>query len=181
MDSLVKPVATYGCAVWPPSANVYEALLSQNTEVTIPKAAAKDALESTHLKILKWVLGFHKKTSNNFCYGDTGRLPWTLTVLPQCIRYYLRACTVVEGNVNTLLYHTFQEQKKLNLSWYHTWSSIVSCGTIAKPDSSPVQATYEHLHDTFINHCSSELLSHKSVKDVLLRGSKSWIRRGAIS
>ena len=108
MDSLVKPVATYGCAVWLPSTNVFKALLSQNTKVTIPKAAAKDALESTHLKILKWVLGVHKRTNNNFCYGDTGRLPWTLTVLPQCIRYYLRACTVVDGNVSTLLYDTFQ-------------------------------------------------------------------------
>ena len=163
MDSLVKPVATYGCAVWLPSANVYKALLSLNTEVTIPKAAAKDALELTHLKILKWVLGVHKKTSNNFCYGDTGRLPWTLTVLPQCIRYYLRASTAVEGNVNTLLYHTFQEQKELNLSWYHTWSSIISCSTIAKPDLSPVQATYKHLHDTFINHWSSELLSQSKM------------------
>ena len=163
MDSLVKPVATYGCAVWLPSANVYKALLSLNTEVTIPKAAAKDALELTHLKILKWVLGVHKKTNNNFCYGDTGRLPWTLTVLPQCIRYYLRASTAVEGNVNTLLYHTFQEQKELNLSWYHTWSSIISCSTIAKPDLSPVQATYKHLHDTFINHWSSELLSQSKM------------------
>ena len=163
MDSLVKPVATYGCAVWLPSANVYKALLSLNTEVTIPKAAAKDALELTHLKILKWVLGVHKKTNNNFCYGDTGRLPWTLTVLPQCIRYYLRASTAVEGNVNTLLFHTFQEQKELNLSWYHTWSSIISCSTIAKPDLSPVQATYKHLHDTFINHWSSELLSQSKM------------------
>ena len=74
IDSLIKPVATYGCAVWLPSTNVFKALqlLSQNTEVTMPKAAAKDALESTHLKILKWVLGVHKRTNNNFCYGDTG-------------------------------------------------------------------------------------------------------------
>ena len=49
----------------------------------MPKAAAKDQLESTHLKMLKWFLGVHEKASNNFCYSNTGRLPWTLTVLPQ--------------------------------------------------------------------------------------------------
>ena len=61
----------------------------------------------------------------------------------------------------TLLYHTFQEQKELNLSWYHTWSSIVtvSCSTIAKPGFSPVQASSEHLHDTSISHWSVELPS----------------------
>ena len=51
------------------SAYAFKALLSQNTEVTIPKAAIKDAFDSTHVNILKWVLGVHKKTNNNFCYG----------------------------------------------------------------------------------------------------------------
>ena len=45
------------------------------------------------------------------------------------------------------------------MSWYHTWSWIVSGSTIAKPDFSPVQAISEHLHDTFISHRSVELLS----------------------
>ena len=40
----------------------------------LSKVAAKDTLETTHLKMLKWVLGVHKKTNNNFCYGDTGRM-----------------------------------------------------------------------------------------------------------
>ena len=157
VDSLVKPVATYGCAVWLPSTNVIKAVMSQTPGVTLPKAAAKDVLESTHLKILKWVLGVHKKTNNNFCYGDTGRYPWTLTVLPQCVNYFIRASLAVEGNVNTLLYHTFQEQKELNLTWFRTWSEIISCSTNAKPNLGLVQATSEHLQDTFTNHWETEL------------------------
>ena len=66
VDSLVKPVATYGCPVWLPSTNVLKTFVSTNQPTTIPKAAAKDPLESTHLKILKWILGIHKKSNKNF-------------------------------------------------------------------------------------------------------------------
>ncbi len=162
-DSLIKPVATYGCPVWLPSTNVIKAIISTTQGITIPKAAAKDPLETTHLKILKWVLGVHKKTNNNFCYGDTGRIPWTLTALPQCINYYLRASLAVEGNVNTLLYHTFQEQKQLNLTWYSTWSTILRSSTTAKPGLGPAHATREHLKETFINHWEVELLKQSKM------------------
>ena len=128
IDSLVKPVATYGCPVWLSSTNIVKAILSKKEEVSLPKSAAKDPLETTHLKILKWILSVHKKANNNFCYGDTGRTPWTVTVIPQCLAYFHRASLAVEGNVNTLLHHTFQEQKLLNLTWYDSWSTIANTG-----------------------------------------------------
>ena len=86
----------------------------------------KDAFETTHLKMLKWILGVHKKANNNFCYGDTGRLPWALSVLPQCLRYFDRVSQALEGPkcVNTLIHHAFQEQMKMKLSWYVTWKEI---------------------------------------------------------
>ena len=159
VDSLVKPVATYGCAIWLPSTSVIKALMSKKPDVTMPKAAAKDALESTHLKILKWIIGVHKRTNNNFCYGDTGRLPWTLTVIPQCINYFVRASQATEGNVNTLLYHSFREQRELNLTWYKTWSDIMKASISAHPGlaMNPTQAANEHLKRTFINHWEVEL------------------------
>ena len=163
IDNLVKPVATYGCAVWLPHTTVMKTLLCLSPGASVPKAAAKDPLESTHLKIMKWILGVHKKTNNNFCYGDTGRFPWTLSVLPQCIRYFVRASLAVEGNVNTLLHHAFQEQKKLNLSWFNTWSHIISCSAIARPNLGPVQATSAYLQETFINHWTVELLNQSKM------------------
>ena len=94
----------------------------------LPHVAPKDAFETTHLKILKWILGVHRKATNNFCYGDTGRLPWAISVIPQCLRYYERASVAANGLncVNTLLHHAFQEQKKMNLQWYEVWHTIQS-------------------------------------------------------
>ncbi len=157
IDSLVKPVATYGCPVRLPSTNTLKTLISPSGIATLPKATSKDTLETTHLRMLKWVLGVHKKTNNNFCYGDTGRMPWTINVLPQCINFYHRASMAVAGNVNTLLHHTFEEQKKLSMTWYHTWTNVINLSSISRPNLGPVQAASEYTKDTFIDHWKTEL------------------------
>ena len=158
IDSLVKPVATYGCPIWLPSTTLIKTLVAQDSSKTLPKAAAKDQLETTHLKMLKWILGVHRKANNNFCYGDTGRMPLAISVLPQCISYFMRAAQATDGNVNTLLHHTFQEQKQLKLSWYKTWSHIVDESCIAKPNLPPSAAARSHFAETFIAHWREELL-----------------------
>ena len=81
IDCLVKPVAMYGCQVWLPSTNITKCMADPGKR-TLSSAAVKDSFETTHLKMLKWILGVHKKANNNFCYGDTGRLPWGISTLP---------------------------------------------------------------------------------------------------
>ena len=127
VDSLVKPVALYSCQVWLPTTNIMKELIKP-ADQNLPHVAPKDAFETTHLKVLKWILGVHKKATNNFCYGDTGRLPWAISVIPQCLRYYERASVAANGLncVITLLHHAFQEQKKMNLQWYEVWHTIQS-------------------------------------------------------
>ncbi len=138
IDSLVKPVAMYSCQIWLPSSSIMRELIKPGCS-NIPKCAAKDPFETTHLKMLKWIFGVHKKTTNNFCYGDSGRVPWALSVIPQCIRYFERVSMAVAGPncVNTLIHHTFQEQKTMKLSWYNTWSVISSQHANPTPTSTP--------------------------------------------
>ena len=95
IDSLVKPVAMYACQIWLPSTAIMKEMIKPDC-YNVPQCAAKDAFETTHLKMLKWILGVHKKANNNFCYGDTGRLPWALSVLPQCLRYFDRVSQMRE-------------------------------------------------------------------------------------
>ena len=73
-----------------------------------------DAFETTHLKVLSWILGVHKKATNNFCFGDTGILPWAISVIPQCLRYFERGQAAANGPdcVNSLLHHEKMSMRK---------------------------------------------------------------------
>ena len=108
-----------------PGSIVYTDEWGAYNDLTAAAYTHQDPLETTHLKMLKWILGVHRKANNNFCYGDTGRTPWAIEVIPQCISYFVRASQATTGSVNTLLHHTFMEQRQLKLTWYNTWSSIV--------------------------------------------------------
>ena len=128
-----------------------------NQRHNLSKVAAKDTLETTHLKMLKWVLGVHKKTNNNFCYGDTGRMPWALSVLPQCLRYFgrLSRASSETNSVNFLVSQAFQEQKNLNLSWYEKLSSVAHYET---------EAAHGTMRDVFISDWRVDLGSQTKMQ-----------------
>ena len=175
IDSLVKPVATYACQIWLPCTKMAKEMArADGSRQNLARAATKDALETTHMKMLKWVLGLHKKANNNFCYGDTGRLPWALSVLPQCLRYFDRLSQTSPdvSSVNFLVHQTFQEQKNLNLSWYETWNSIAQSESKAAKHAPTNQHRAEgttptahgNLVDDFVNDWRTDLASQKKMQ-----------------
>ena len=83
-----------------------------------------------------------------------------VTGIPQCIAYFCRASLAVAGKVNTLLHHTFQEQKQLNLTWYDTWSIIIKMSTFSKPHLHPTLAARVHnICEKFVDHWKRDLLN----------------------
>lgn len=136
-DYLIKPIATYGSQIWLPSTNVCKALV--NNKGNLLQASAKDKIELMHLKLLKWTFGIHKKASNTFCYGDSGRIPLALAVLPQGVNYFRRLANNV-GTDDSLSYHAFVEQQTNSFEWYRTWSyvnNILDQPVTAYGDTSP--------------------------------------------
>ena len=154
MDSLVQPVATYGCQVWLPSTYLLRGLIDGNRS-NLSVLAAKDKLETTNLRMLKWILGVHKKTSNNFCYGDTGRLPLGLTVIPQCIQYFKRVSSATETSDNVLLYHTFQEQKANNFDWYRLWNTVSGLDPLDVPG---------RIYSTFVDQWKADVSARSKLQ-----------------
>ena len=162
IDSLVKPVAMYSCQIWLPATAIIKEIIKPDC-TNVPQYAAKDAFEITHLRMLKWVLGVHRKTSNNFCYGDSDRYPWALTVLPQCLRYFQRVSQAPEGPkcVSTLIHHAFQEQKNMNLSWFEAWNEVSRQQHQPPTQSSPVEGYHDHM---FISQWQSSLLRQSKME-----------------
>ena len=61
-DSLVLPVASYGCQVWFAETWLVKNLTDNSPGVELP-AIAKDPIEKLYLYFLKWNLGVGRKTS----------------------------------------------------------------------------------------------------------------------
>ena len=123
-DCLIRPIATYSSQIWLPSTKAFKAIV--HGKELIP-SCTKDKLELTHLKMLKWMCGIHKKASNLFCYGDSGRIPLSIGAIGQGIKYYRRVRDIDDSNGNNyLVKHAFQEQKSLSMDWYTSWMHLDS-------------------------------------------------------
>ena len=123
-DSLILPVASYGCQIWFAETWLVRNLL-ENTTGTHLTAIAKDPIERLHLSFLKWNLGVGRKTSNAAIWGDTGRLPLIIKISKQVFGYYKRLEDMSSDDATScLVKHAFNEQKRLNMNWYKRMNSL---------------------------------------------------------
>ena len=116
-DSLILPVAGYGCQVWLPETMLFKNITNTDTSPSL-QAISKDPLEKLHLSFLKWSMGVHKKTSNSPVWGDTGRYPLGIELSKQLFSYFDRLQSLDMSNSDSLVRHAFCEQRSLNLRWY---------------------------------------------------------------
>jgi hypothetical protein len=116
-DALILPVVSYGCQVWLPYTFLIRELTNPVGGFHLP-AIAKDHLERLHLSFLKWTMSIHKTASNAAVWGDCGRYPLGVILLKQVYDYHKRLVSMDQQNSSCLVRHAFNEQAKLNLSWY---------------------------------------------------------------
>ena len=130
-DSLIKPILTYGCQIWLPylsKQEIHQLLpTTEDRNAKVTYLFSKTAYEKTHLAILKWILGVNNKTSNEAIWGDTGRVPISLTVVKQVLHYFNRVTTTSEPEEISIVQKAVKEQQVLNLPWFATLREILNC------------------------------------------------------
>ena len=113
-DTLVKPIALYGCEVWGAFGhksnildNIFNNLLLKD----------KSSYEQLHLKSCKHILGISKRASNLGSRSELGRYPLMFNILLSICKYRMRLeCS----DHNDLLFHGLKSQQKLYLNSYRT-------------------------------------------------------------
>ena len=83
-DSLIKPVALYGCEFWLPS------ILSKksfNSKDTLLKFWENLPCEILNQKLCRLLLSVHKRSSRLAVIGELGRYPLLISSLKHCIKY----------------------------------------------------------------------------------------------
>ena len=171
-DSLVHPILTYGCQIFLPETNFSKILTSKtkpgqiNWQQNWLTKIARDSFETIHLGFIKWVLGVHRKASNIGSWGDSSRLPVGIGMIKLFLNYAERASTADE---NTLLYHSFLEQKILQLPWYSTLQQLK---TAFSPSTSvPLAYSYTPNAASLVHSGTAELF--KTIwKSALLKSNK---------
>ncbi len=83
-DSMVKPIMSYGCEIWGLSC----AEKTKDKLLSVKKALFP--CENIELRILKQILGVHKKSSNAAVFSEFGRVPLRLHIISQILKYFYR-------------------------------------------------------------------------------------------
>ena len=126
-DTLVLPIITYGSQIWIPNTSAGKIFSNNNanqSDVDRINSFAKDVFETFNLHYLKWILGLHKRTSNIPVYGDTGRLPLAIKIIPQCVKYFKRVEAKSLNESTSIVGHAFKEQELNDFEWFKTWNVI---------------------------------------------------------
>ena len=104
-ESLVKPIALYGCEVW--GGFGHKSALQENILSSVLKND-KPTYEQLHLKVCKQILHTLKRASNLGVRSDLGRLPLMFNIICAVCKYRIRLESYGEDD---LLYHALKSQK----------------------------------------------------------------------
>jgi hypothetical protein len=173
-DSLIVPVASYGCQTWIHNTSLFKLIAAGvlcKDEKNSLKRIAADPIERIHLKLLKWSLGLNKKATNLPCWGDSGRFPLVITQIKQAFGYYKRLEKLDCPDTPCLVGHAFAEQRQLILPWFNAWQKFTSNVnlTTASSPTTVRESTKAIFKELWFSACSvsSKLQLYTAVKKTI--------------
>ena len=117
-DHTIKPIVLYGCEIWG-MFNTTSAKCRRPTDDYLMSIYFGDYADKIHLKVLKHILGVHKRSNNVAVLSEMGRFPIYFTIVLSVIKYLHRLETLSNG----LLYDAFICNKNLHAQKVQTWYS----------------------------------------------------------
>ena len=118
-DSLVTPVALYGCELWFPLNLPQKSLKTKPNLMASWKSFKCETINQQCCRIL---LSVHKKASRLAVLGDLGRYPLALRAMSQCLNY--RLC-LDSKPASSLIGLAMSESKELSRQGVDCWQSRV--------------------------------------------------------
>ena len=119
-DSLVTPVATYGCEFWAPYLINNSGLKSQDR---LYDTWESFRAETINQKCCRTFLSVHNKTSRLAILGELGRYPLFIKVLAQCLKYKI---ALLENTSNILIKNLVIEMSHMVEKGQDCWLSRVT-------------------------------------------------------
>ena len=128
----IKPILLYGCEIWS-SFNLKSS--KYRNGITLEKIFSKSLAERLQLKIYKFVLGVHKKSSNFAVFSELGCFPIYFDIVKTTLCYQNRLENL--GNKFPVFKASYTESKlnssKNKPSWYSSSEALcnlVNCSSL---------------------------------------------------
>ena len=109
-DTLIRPIATYGCEVWYPIKHNK----TYKNENNIMHRIDKTPCELLHNAFCKRILGVYKSTSNIISKAEIGRLPLSFYIILQVIKYWNH---ILEKPIDSLLHQSYLSELNNSSEW----------------------------------------------------------------
>ena len=117
-DHTIKPILLYGSEIWGCFIN-----MKHKSDIICDFSKLTSVFQADKLNIhfSKYILGVNKYSSNFAVMSELGRLPLTIDIFKNTIKYWAR----IEKSNNLLLKNAYLEIVQLHNSGLHTWYSYI--------------------------------------------------------
>jgi hypothetical protein len=152
-DTLVKPIALYGCEIW--GAFGHKTSILSNSILFQLYMKDNYPFEQLHLKSCKQILQVSKKASNFGVRAELGRFPLIYNIFQSICKYRIRLKLFKEGD---LLYHALTSQTNLkHNSWKTATYSQFTSNLLKELKASNIPNLNSDITKTKTNHLTKQL------------------------
>ena len=156
-DTLILPIVSYACVVWAPLYAV-----NMNKE-TLYELCNNSPMEKLNLKLCKYLLGVHRKSTNAAVRGEIGRYPLLISMLNLAARYHeriqsLEHSSLVKMSCSDIFVHAY------NASWPSVMVELCRnfCGTLSL--KATLEQIYRESWSSYIDSCQGKLRLYAKFK-----------------
>ena len=156
-DTLILPIVSYGSVVWGP-------LYAHKVTTTNFMSTCNDSpIEKLNTKMCKYLLGVHKKSTNDAVRGELGRYPLLIKILDYSFRYFKK---MKDSSFNSLVKVSCEDTdiRSLTTSWYNSMSRLIGVFNHSRSFVSDMQNVYRIHWEKLIQSCTGKLRTYSKFK-----------------
>ena len=118
-DTLVLPILSYAGVVWGP-------LYASKVNISNFNSICNDCpIEKLNTRMCRYILGVHRKSTNDAVRGELGRFPVLISILNNSYRY-IKLMDKSSNNSLVKISCMDEDLRSLDISWYNSMSRMIN-------------------------------------------------------
>ena len=159
-DTLVLPIISYGSVVWGP-------IYAQKASLTNFMSICNDSpAEKLNIKLCKYLLGVHRKSTNDAVRGELGRYPLLIKILNYSHRYFKKLEDLPAHSLVKISYSDL-DLSSLNSSWYNSINRLINIFNQSRSFNHDMQNVYRMSWTESLQSCTGKLRTYSKFKKTI--------------